>query len=65
MPHIHPNCFYWGHQCSWTLTPANSMQVSIMQPDEVTRPKATFKPIELAIVYYNDHPREFDNKKFY
>ena len=22
----HPNGFYWGHQCSWTLTPANNMQ---------------------------------------
>ena len=21
----------WGHKCSWTLTPANSIQVSIMQ----------------------------------
>ena len=24
----HPNGFCSGHQCSWTLTPANSMQVS-------------------------------------
>ena len=30
-PHFHPNGFYWGNQCSRTLTPANSMQVSIMQ----------------------------------
>ena len=30
-PHSHHNGFYWGLQCSWTLTPANSMQVSIMQ----------------------------------
>ena len=22
----HPNGFYWGHQCSWTLTPANNTQ---------------------------------------
>ena len=28
------NDFYFGHQCSWTLTPANSMrQVSIMPAD--------------------------------
>ena len=27
-PHSHPNGFYWSHQCSLTLTPANSMQVS-------------------------------------
>ena len=26
----HPNGFCWGHQCSWTLTPANSMKVSSM-----------------------------------
>ena len=26
-PRSHPNGFYWGQQCSWTLTPANSMQV--------------------------------------
>ena len=32
-PHSQPNGFYWGHQCSWTLTPASSMQVSIMQSD--------------------------------
>ena len=25
---------HWGHQCLWTLTPANSMQVSIMQFDD-------------------------------
>ena len=31
-PHSHRNGFYWGHQCSWTLTPANRMQ-------------AKFKPI--------------------
>ena len=29
----HPTGFYWGHQCSWTLTPVNSMQVSNMQSD--------------------------------
>ena len=23
----HHYAFYWGHQCPWTLTPANSMQV--------------------------------------
>ena len=32
-PHSHPNGFYCGHQCSWTLTPANSIQVSIIQSD--------------------------------
>ena len=21
--HFHPNGFYWGHQCSWTLTPTS------------------------------------------
>ena len=36
-PHSHPSGFYWGHQCSWTLTPANSMQVSIMQFDNCNR----------------------------
>ena len=29
-----PNGFYWGHQCSWTFTPANSMQAFIMQSDD-------------------------------
>ena len=29
--------FYCDHQCSWTLTPANSMQVSIMQFDDRNR----------------------------
>ena len=32
-----PPGFYWGHQCSWTLTPANSMQVSIIQFDNCNR----------------------------
>ena len=27
--------FYWGRQCSWTLTTANSMQVSNIQSDFV------------------------------
>ena len=26
--------FYWGRQCSWTLTTANSMQVSNMQSND-------------------------------
>ena len=30
-PHSNPNGSYWDLQCSWTLTPANSMQVSTMQ----------------------------------
>ena len=36
--HSHPNGFYWGHQCSWTLAPANSMQVSIMQLNQLIQP---------------------------
>ena len=36
-PHSHPNEFYWGHQSSWTLIPAYSMQVSIMQSDDRNR----------------------------
>ena len=36
-PHSHPNGFYQGHQCSWTLTPANTIQVSIMQFDNCNR----------------------------
>ena len=36
-PHSHPNGFYWGHQCSWTLTLAKSMKVSIMQSDDRNR----------------------------
>ena len=30
-PHSHPNGFNWGHQCLWTLTPGNSMEVSNMK----------------------------------
>ena len=26
-PHPHPNSFYWAHQCSWTLSSSNNMQV--------------------------------------
>ena len=33
-PQSQLNGFNWGHQCSWTLTPANSMQVSNMQSDD-------------------------------
>ena len=33
-PHSHSNGVYWGHQCSWTFTPANSIQVSIMKSDD-------------------------------
>ena len=33
----HPNGFCWGCQCSWTLTPANSMQVSNMQSNDCNR----------------------------
>ena len=30
-PHSHPNGFYWSHQCSCSLTPANRIQTSITQ----------------------------------
>ena len=33
----HPNGFYLGHRCSWTLTQANSVQVSIMQSGDLNR----------------------------
>ena len=36
-PHSHQNGFYWGHQTSWTLTPVNSMQVTIEQSDDSNR----------------------------
>ena len=36
-PQSHPSGFHWGHQCSWTLTPANIMQISIMQSDDGNR----------------------------
>ena len=36
-PHSHPDGFYWNHQCSWTLTSANSMRVYIMQTDDCYR----------------------------
>ena len=36
-----PYGFYWGHQCSWTLTPANSMQVSNMQSDDSNRKESS------------------------
>ena len=36
-PHSHPNGFNWGHQCSWTLTPAKNMQVSVIQYDDHNR----------------------------
>ena len=35
--HSHPNGFYCGHQCSWTLTPDNSMQVPIMHSSNCNR----------------------------
>ena len=35
--HSHPNGLYWGHQRSWTLTPANSTQVSNMQYEDYNR----------------------------
>ena len=35
----HHSGFYLGQQCSWTLTPANSMQDSIMQSDDRNRKK--------------------------
>ena len=35
----HHSGFYCGQQCSWTLTPANSMQDSIMQSDDRNRKK--------------------------
>ena len=36
-PHSPPDGFYWDHQCSWTLTSANSMRVYIMQTDDCYR----------------------------
>ena len=36
-PLSHPNGFYWVHQCSWSLAPANSMQVSNIQSDDCNR----------------------------
>ena len=43
MPLAHGYDFYWGRQCSWTLTPANSMQVSSMQFDNCNRKQAGVK----------------------
>ena len=40
-PHSNPNGIL--RQCSWTLAPANILQVSIMQ-QEVTKSKAIFEP---------------------
>ena len=36
-PHSYQNGFYCGHKCSWTLTPANCIQVAIMQSDDSNR----------------------------
>ena len=36
-PAFNLNEFYWGHQCPWTLTLANSMQVSNMRSDSRTK----------------------------
>ena len=36
-PNSHPNGFYWRHQHSCTLTPANSMQVPNMLSDDCNR----------------------------
>ena len=36
-PHSHPYGFYWGYLSSWTLIPANIMQVSNMQSDNCNR----------------------------
>ena len=37
-PHSHPNGFFYvTNECSWSLTPANSMQVTIMQSDDCNR----------------------------
>ena len=41
-PNFHLIGFYWGHQCSWTLTQANSMQVSIVQTGNCTDPKSYY-----------------------
>ena len=27
IPQSNANCFYWGHQCSWTFTPADGRQI--------------------------------------
>ena len=40
-PHSQSNGFYWAQQCSWTLTPANTMQVSNEQSDNRNRKKCT------------------------
>ena len=44
-PHSHPNGFYWGHQCSLTPTPANSINVFNMQSsDDCNRKEPGLKP---------------------
>ena len=45
-PNSHPNCFYWGHQCSWTHIHPHYILLywSQMTPTGVTRPNARFKP---------------------
>ena len=54
-PHSHPDGFYWGHQCSWTLAAANSMQVSNMQSDDRQRnqPCHTYGRSPVVIVVYS------------
>jgi len=54
-PHSHPNGFYWGHQCSWTLTPDNSMQVSI------NLIKNVFKQILISISQTKNGAKRFSS----
>ena len=43
--HSHPNGFYWGHQCSDHTPQYPDLQYAVWQlQQEVTRPKARFKP---------------------
>ena len=47
-PHSHPTGFYWGHHCSWTSPPSQQhagLHHAVWRlQQEVTRPKARFKP---------------------
>ena len=46
--HSHPSGFHWGHQCSWTLTSANSMQVSNIEFLTVTGSNQTQGKVSLS-----------------
>ena len=60
-PHSHPNGFYWGHQCTWTLTPAieeKDCYVKIYSKPNLMINNMKWNTIARKIVFHNHNYKQ-------